>query len=123
MRFSRDRHGGEEKPKFLFPCPPRLRVRSWIRFGSDRSELFGSKRASPRLVFAQRGHVSESPLIRFGRRAILFSFLIAAPLRAAAENVAPIASTQTGKVRGYVDQGISAFKGIPYGTDTATTRF
>ena len=36
---------------------------------------------------------------------------------------APIATTTAGKIRGYVDQGIVAFKGIPYGDDTAKHRF
>ena len=34
-----------------------------------------------------------------------------------------IAVTNTGKVRGYVDNGIQVFKGIPYGADTAPRRF
>lgn len=35
----------------------------------------------------------------------------------------PIASTRSGKVRGYVDNGISVFKGIRYGADTTKRRF
>jgi para-nitrobenzyl esterase len=35
----------------------------------------------------------------------------------------PIASTQHGRVRGYTDNGINVFKGIPYGADTSKTRF
>jgi para-nitrobenzyl esterase len=35
----------------------------------------------------------------------------------------PVANTQYGKVRGYMDDGIYAFKGIPYGDDTAKRRF
>jgi para-nitrobenzyl esterase len=35
----------------------------------------------------------------------------------------PIATTASGKVRGSSDQGILIFKGIPYGTNTASTRF
>ena len=42
---------------------------------------------------------------------------------AADEAATPLATTTTGKVRGYVDQGINAFKGIPYGEDTAKHRF
>ncbi len=34
-----------------------------------------------------------------------------------------IASTEYGKVRGFVDNGVTVFKGIRYGADTATTRF
>ena len=36
---------------------------------------------------------------------------------------APVASTKLGKVRGYIDDGISVFKGIPYGDDTSKRRF
>lgn len=35
----------------------------------------------------------------------------------------PVASTTYGQIRGYTDNGIQAFKGIPYGADTAKTRF
>lgn len=35
----------------------------------------------------------------------------------------PVATTIYGKVRGYADKGINAFKGIPYGGDTSTRRF
>jgi para-nitrobenzyl esterase len=35
----------------------------------------------------------------------------------------PIASTRSGKVRGYVDNSINVFKGIRYGGDTAGRRF
>jgi para-nitrobenzyl esterase len=42
---------------------------------------------------------------------------------ALAAEPAPVATTTAGKVRGYVDDGIAAFKGIPYGGDTALRRF
>jgi len=35
----------------------------------------------------------------------------------------PIAATTHGRIRGYVDQGISVFKGIRYGSDTSVRRF
>ena len=35
----------------------------------------------------------------------------------------PIATTNAGQVRGFVEDGILGFKGIRYGADTATTRF
>jgi len=40
-----------------------------------------------------------------------------------ATDTAPLATTTAGKVRGYRDDGIAVFKGIPYGGDTAPRRF
>lgn len=40
-----------------------------------------------------------------------------------AQPVSPITTTSSGKVRGFTDNGVLVFKGIPYGGDTATTRF
>lgn len=34
-----------------------------------------------------------------------------------------VATTTAGRIRGYVDQGIRVFKGVPYGADTSTRRF
>ncbi len=59
-------------------------------------------------------------------RAILAALLAFAGVgahTAAAEVAQPFATTTAGKIRGYVDQGIFAFKGIPYGDDTAKHRF
>jgi para-nitrobenzyl esterase len=49
----------------------------------------------------------------------------AAPGRLAARqnDPAPVAVTTAGRVRGYRDNGICAFKGIRYGADTASRRF
>ena len=35
----------------------------------------------------------------------------------------PVATTRSGKVRGYIDNGINVFKGIRYGADTSPRRF
>lgn len=34
-----------------------------------------------------------------------------------------VAKTRAGKIRGYADQGVNVFKGVPYGADTALTRY
>jgi len=41
----------------------------------------------------------------------------------AANFAAPVAATRYGRVRGYVDNGVSVFKGIRYGADTSKRRF
>ncbi len=40
-----------------------------------------------------------------------------------ADAATPIATTASGKVSGFVDDGVLVFKGIPYGADTAARRF
>jgi para-nitrobenzyl esterase len=71
------------------------------------------------------------------RRDILCSLLTAAGTGLAGARIAraaartsgwttqdsPVANTTCGRVRGYLDNGIAAFKGIRYGADTATRRF
>jgi para-nitrobenzyl esterase len=72
----------------------------------------------------------------FGYRFWLQNFIFAITLIAALALVAisngtaatpsddsPIAVTISGKVRGYIDNGINAFRGIPYGENTANRRF
>jgi para-nitrobenzyl esterase len=45
------------------------------------------------------------------------------PGAAELSSASPIASTRAGQVRGFVERGISVFKGVPYGDDTAKRRF
>lgn len=49
--------------------------------------------------------------------AALPSYSIASPAEA------PVATTSAGKIRGVIEDGVNVFKGIPYGGDTAKTRF
>jgi para-nitrobenzyl esterase len=43
--------------------------------------------------------------------------------RAFAGGDAPVVATRPGPIRGYFDQGVAVFKGVPYGADTAPRRF
>ncbi|MEO8367231.1 MAG: carboxylesterase/lipase family protein [Pseudoxanthomonas sp.] len=46
------------------------------------------------------------------------------PVAAASRsNEAPLASTRSGKVRGYLEREVRVFKGVPYGADTSSRRF
>ncbi len=42
---------------------------------------------------------------------------------AASSADSPVAATKGGRVRGYTDNGVNVFKGIPYGADTTKRRF
>jgi para-nitrobenzyl esterase len=59
----------------------------------------------------RRDFLQSSTLIAAG--------LLSRPLHAQS---APIASIRSGRIRGFSDQGILVFKGIPYGADTSSTR-
>ena len=57
------------------------------------------------------------------RKMLQLSTLAAASSRVTFAQTAPVASTTSGKVRGFIDSGVNVFKGIPYGDDTSKTRF
>ena len=65
----------------------------------------------------------------FDRRTVLqYSGIAAASMMLRGERFAfgaeaPVATTATGKVSGRMENGISVFRGIPYGEDTKKTRF
>jgi para-nitrobenzyl esterase len=82
---------------------------SMLKLNDDRRVL--DRRSFLRSSAVVAGSIAASSLIRMPAFAGVLS----------AE--APIASTSAGKVRGYVDNGISVFKGIRYGADTAKRRF
>jgi len=48
---------------------------------------------------------------------------LALSARSASAAQAPVAATRHGRVRGYVDDGILAFRGVRYGADTSPRRF
>src|ERR1035437_7090991 len=66
---------------------------------------------------------------RFDRRTLLRNSGMAAAALAlrtkafAWADGAPLATTTAGKISGVVEDGINVFKGVPYGGDTAKTRF
>ncbi|MFL6208671.1 MAG: carboxylesterase/lipase family protein [Pyrinomonadaceae bacterium] len=60
----------------------------------------------------------------FGAGGAAAASLINLPVLAATLTTdSPVATIKSGQVRGYVDNGVNVFKGIPYGADTTTRRF
>src|SRR6266567_1976971 len=70
--------------------------------------------------FNRRSFLHQAALVAGGLAA---AGLIRIPAFITLTADSPIASTRSGKVRGYVDNGINVFKGIRYGADTAKRRF
>ncbi len=65
---------------------------------------------------------------RFDRRTMMrYSGMAAAalamPAWAVEDAVKPVAATTAGRISGVVENGINVFRGVPYGGDTAKTRF
>jgi len=54
---------------------------------------------------------------------VVLTVALIASARAALFTEAPTAKTVAGQVRGFTDQGVAVFRGIPYGEDTARHRF
>ncbi|MFT3754704.1 MAG: carboxylesterase/lipase family protein [Pseudoxanthomonas sp.] len=60
----------------------------------------------------------------FLQRGGLLAGALALPAWAhAAQGAAPVATVRGGQLRGYADNRVNVFKGIPYGADTSTRRF
>ncbi len=77
-------------------------------------------------------HDTSNPTTGLSRRQILkgalvsaggFSALGSAPELLASAYTDPVATTRTGKIRGYREAGVHIFKGIPYAADTRHRRF
>lgn len=80
-----------------------------LKLNDDRSEL--DRRSFLRISAFVAGGAAACGLIKIPAFASVLS------------TDSPVASTRSGKVRGYVDSGINVFKGIRYGADTAKRRF
>lgn len=68
--------------------------------------------------FSRRGFLQKSALLTSG--IIVTNLVKGSPFTA---DNSPVATTKYGQVRGYAENGIKVFKGIPYGADTSKTRF
>jgi para-nitrobenzyl esterase len=81
----------------------------------------GKDRAVPQRKVGRRSFLRKSSFIAGGLGAASLIKFPAFPSTLTTD--APVAATNSGKVRGYVDNGINVFKSIRYGADTASHRF
>ena len=78
-------------------------------------------RHEPPGEFDRRSFLRKSALVA---GSVVAASLVKLPAFAIAPPAdSPIASTKSGKVRGYLDNGVNVFQGIRYGADTAKRRF
>ncbi len=125
----------EANPAFRFASgavsPRRVLVRPqihagvalWMRVGFGRPRRFApDPQPNPTQTLPAMSS-PRVPCLLFRAPIVAVALLCAASLPAETPTAAPHARTKAGVVLGLVDGGVTVFKGIPYGADTAGTRF
>ena len=73
------------------------------------------------MKFMCENALSRRTFLRYGAAGA--AALMTPTLLRAADGEAPLAKTTAGQIRGQLNSGVFSFKGVPYGMDTAKTRF
>lgn len=82
----------------------------------------GILKSNPMAKISRRSFINTSSVLVTGAGLSGFVQPLSSPfLQYGSES--PVATTVYGKIRGYVDDGINVFKGVPYGADTSARRF